>query len=339
MPWGRTTRETALWSGSDEGAEEFVKLPEGAVVRPLDTSGGRTLVYFGGDVEQRRPGEAWIDTADLASATWPRWVRSRRASAMRSEPRLEAASKATLPRGTYLEIVGDHSDRWARAFYLGDGRTAEPLEGWVDVVDFARPPTPQDRLAAMILTREMLAQSAPDVWLRVPYRAQMDGSPYADANCGPTTVAMALEAFGQTVESGRVRLTALEHQGTPGCDSCGLFIESLAAAAEARGLPTHGLTNGSDRLKRWSIDDIRARLRQGHLVVPQVEYRSLPGRTTSGYRGDHYVVLTGIIGDRFIFNDPIDGDAPGYGRVVSAEALTRAMARSDFPHAAFAAGR
>ena len=50
------------------------------------------------------------------------------------------------------------------------------------------------------------------------------------------------------------------------------------------------------------------------------------------------MVLSGIIGDRFIYNDPIDSDGTGYGRVISAEALKKAMAESDFPFAAFAAG-
>jgi len=45
--------------------------------------------------------------------------------------------------------------------------------------------------------------------------------------------------------------------------------------------------------------------------------------------------VTGILGDYFLYNDPID-DGPGYGRLISGEQLRRAMAASDFPMAAFA---
>jgi hypothetical protein len=53
------------------------------------------------------------------------------------------------------------------------------------------------------------------------------------------------------------------------------------------------------------------------------------------YWGDHYIVITGVSGEYFLYNDPID-DGPGYGRLIHAEQLRRAMAASDFPMAAFA---
>jgi len=48
-------------------------------------------------------------------------------------------------------------------------------------------------------------------------------------------------------------------------------------------------------------------------------------------------VVTGILGDSFLYNDPID-DGPGYGRMIRGEQLRRAMGASDFPFAAFASG-
>ena len=339
VAWLRTTRETALWSGPDDGAREFVKVPAGTTVSALDARGSRTFVYFGGDGERRRAGEAWIESADLAPTTWPRWVRGRRATTLKEGPGLDTPTVVDLPRGAYVEILGEHHGAWARAFYLGDGRTTEPIEGWVEAGPFALPATRQEQLAAQSLSHATLTETPPEVWLRVPYRSQLDGAPYSDANCGPVTVAMILDAFGEGDAVDRLRAAALELQGEPGCDTCGLFIEHLARVAEARGVPTYGLWGRNAAWRRWTIEDIRAHLRDGHVVVPQVMYRMLPGRANASFWGDHYVVVTGILGDRFIYNDPIDNDGTGFGRLISANALEAAMVGSAFPRVAFAAGR
>ena len=44
-------------------------------------------------------------------------------------------------------------------------------------------------------------------------------------------------------------------------------------------------------------------------MIVQVVYRGLPGREDSGYWGDHYIVITGLMGDQFLYNDPIGGSA------------------------------
>jgi uncharacterized protein YvpB len=173
------------------------------------------------------------------------------------------------------------------------------------------------------------------VWLKVPYRSQLDGNPWAAANCGPTSVAMVLEAHGVQATSTEVRRRVMALQRTPNCDECGAFIEHLAGAVEAYGLQSIGLQGDDGKLSRWSLDDIRAGLRAGHPVLAQVMYRQLPGREDSPYYGDHYVVVTGMLGEDFLYNDPID-DGPGYGRLIRADQLRRAMAASDFPLAAFA---
>ena len=338
IAWLRTTRETGLWSGPNPDAQEFVKVPAGTIVRSVESRGGRTFVFYGGDGDRRRAGEVWIDSGDLQPTSWPRWVRSRRHTAIRQHADPGAPTVALLPAGAYVETDAEQSRRWARVFYLGDGRDVGPVEGWIEAADFVIPATPQERLAAVALDRATLSQAAPEVWLRVPYRSQIDGSPYAEANCGPASIAMILDAFGEPTAPAQLRTAVLELQGQPDCDDCGVFIENLAAVLEARGVQTHGLRAESDALRRWSIEDIRDELRAGRVVVPQVMFRMLPGRGTSSYWGDHYVVLSGIIGDRFIYNDPIDSDGTGYGRVISAEALKTAMAESDFPFAAFAAG-
>jgi len=337
-PWLRTVRETGLWSGPDAAAQEFVKLPAGAVLRGLDRQGPRTFVYFAGDADRRRSGEVWVDTTDLESTAWPRWVRGRRATALRVEAGPGASAVASLPRGAYVEVLGEQRGRWARAFYLGDGRTTPPIEGWIDANHFAFPVQPQDKIAAQTLDRATLDRTPPELWLRIPYRSQLDGTPYSGANCGPIAISMILDAFGKGDAPVRIRDAALDPQDAIGCDDCGTFIHDLAAVVQDRGVAIHGLRGRNDAFRSWTLEDIRAELRAGHPVLPQVMYRMLPGRGNSSFGGDHYIVVTGILGDRFIYNDPTDSDGHGYGRLISARALEQAMAESDFPYVAFAAG-
>ena len=53
------------------------------------------------------------------------------------------------------------------------------------------------------------------------------------------------------------------------------------------------------------------------------------------------IVITGMVGSNFLYNDPIDTDGRGYGRLISAEALEKAMggAHDEFAWSAFAVGR
>jgi hypothetical protein len=73
-----------------------------------------------------------------------------------------------------------------------------------------------------------------------------------------------------------------------------------------------------------------------------VFYRALPGRESSSYYGDHYIVVTGLVGDRFLYNDPIGGavahESPGYDRIMTTAQLQRAMRASDTPYAFTAFG-
>jgi hypothetical protein len=75
-------------------------------------------------------------------------------------------------------------------------------------------------------------------------------------------------------------------------------------------------------------------------VVVQVRYRSLPGRGGAYYYGDHYLLVTGVVADGFLYNDPIDIDGIGWDRVISAERLRTAMNASDarYAYTAFGVG-
>jgi hypothetical protein len=210
------------------------------------------------------------------------------------------------------------------------------MSGWVDAdnLEPSRAPAPRD------LPRAYPADTRMDIaHAFVPYRGQLDGSPYAEANCGPTSVGMVLDSFGISVPLAQVRAEALDAQKMWG-NGTGTLITALAQVVEKHGLTTLDLRQG-DQIRRWSLDDVRAHLRQKRPIVVQVRYRSLPGREGSAYLGDHYIVLTGLLDDGFLYNDPIDFDGPGWDRVISGERLGQAMDATDrrYARAAFAVSR
>lgn len=191
-------------------------------------------------------------------------------------------------------------------------------------------------LVLLVATAAGAQADGADVRLAVPYRSQLDGTPYARANCGPTSVAMVLAAFGIERRTHDLRLRANQLQGTWGYND-GVAIEHLATIVREHGLQVYGLWEG-EGFHRWTLDEARAALRAGRPVIPQVWYRALPGRWTSPYQFDHYIVLVGTVGEDFLYHDPIDEDHPGAYRTISAEQLTKAWRSSDVPWAAFAVG-
>lgn len=339
--WAKTKKETAIWSGWDSKAVEFAKIGPEIVVQVFEHRGSRAYVYFPGDAKGHKPGEVWVDRADLEDMSWPRWARARRATSLRAEPSEIAGELLPLARGHYVETTGETQGRWAQAFFLLDRQPGEWAIGWVDGRDLTLPRGDQAEISTYMLTRAALMASQPDLWLKVPYRTQLDGSAYAEANCGPTSIAMALEAIGKrdTLES--LRTAALQLQDMNRCDDCGTYIQHLASVAEARGAKTYNLRDDPESFHRWTLDEIRQQLREGRVVIPQVKFRLLPGRGKAPYGGDHYIVIAGLSGNDFIYNDPIDSDGRGYGRLITAEQLEQAMssATAEYARTAFAVGR
>jgi hypothetical protein len=182
--------------------------------------------------------------------------------------------------------------------------------------------------------------------LLVPYRTQLDGNPYEEADCGPAVMAIVLGAYGRKVPTGEVRAVVNDLQGTWGVYEAGSFIENLAAVARRYGLQARGLfpavpgagraRPGKNVLRRWTLPELRSALKAGQPVVPQVRYRGLPGHEQSDYWGDHYIVVTGYDGDAFVYHDPVDRYEPGANRRVPAAQLDAAWRASQFPYAAFA---
>jgi hypothetical protein len=220
----------------------------------------------------------------------------------------------------------------------GDGRTRQAMTGWVDAIDLDVGRAPGTRE----LPQAYPADTAMDIaHVFAPYRTQLDGSAYAEANCGPTAVAMALEAFGISVPSRQLRAAALDAQHMYG-NGVGTLITALAQVVQQNGLSATDLRDEAGQLRRWGLDDIRAHIQRGQPVIVQVRYRSLPGRSGAYYFGDHYILVTGLVGDGFLYNDPIDIDGrPGWDRTISGAALRVAMNASDqrYAYTAVAVGR
>jgi len=328
-----------LWSGPDGGIE-FTKIPQATTVRVLGRQGDRIQVYYSGDEDLKRPGEAWLNVSDTGEAAWPKFVRTRSSAALRTSPTESAPVALAIPPRTYLEVQETSGRDWAHIFLAARPDNGEPLDAWIDGEDVLASPRDPSEYTEYSVTRDLLRSRDLDAWLHVPYRTQLDGSSYEAANCGPTVLWMALQGQVAGVPSPSVlRSEALSYQDIDRCDDCGVFIEHLAAVADQHGARALGLFDGGQSaFHRWSAEDVRVQLRAGRPVVPQVMYRFLSGRERSDYWGDHFVVVTGYAGDRFIYHDPIDTRGPGSSRTISAERLMKAMENSDYPFAAFAVG-
>src|SRR5687767_3605135 len=105
--------------------------------------------------------------------------------------------------------------------------------------------------------------------LSVPYRSQLDGNPYQGADCGPTSLAMAMAAHGVVVPTRELRAQVNDLQGTWGVYDAGAAIANLALIAGRYGLIADGLKEGRG-LHRWTLGELRDRLDAGQPVVAQV---------------------------------------------------------------------
>ena len=335
--WAVSARETGLWSAPTEG-NLYSKISQGSTLRILDSQAGRFRAFYPGDGARRQPGEVWVDAADLAAAAWPHWVRLRSPGTIVTRPSGDGVPLAGLAPGDFAEVVGEARGNWAHVYFLGDGR-GPTVEGWLESGPTAPIPG-KDVVSSFALSRDAIAAGGPDPWIKVPYRSQLDGSPYAAANCGPTALGMVLEGFGFKVSPPALRREILSLQPDEECDDCGVYLQNLAEVAASRGLKILSLRDDKpDSFHHWTGDEIRSQLRAGHPVIAQVFYRRLPARSDSAYWGDHFIVLTGLLGDRFVFNDPINVEGPGYSRLITPQALDLAMAESDYPYAAFAVSK
>jgi hypothetical protein len=168
--------------------------------------------------------------------------------------------------------------------------------------------------------------------LEVPIRSQFDGTEYQRSNCGPTSLAMVLDAFGVRSQTDKLRNFANKLQGNFDVEA-GTSLYDLSAIANEAGLRAIGLN------RAWTVADVRDEVRHGHPVITLVKMVDLPDHATSLSATDHYVVVVGLEGEDLLVNDPALPGALGYRRPLTPSELEKSWADSSVPRhgAAFAA--
>ena len=189
-------------------------------------------------------------------------------------------------------------------------------------------------------------ESGPLHVLDVPYRSQLDGSPYALANCGPTALSMALAFYGIDDSPWDLRVRAMQAQHSwvsddgGYSDSYGVFIYNLATVAEELGVHADGLWTREgghlDSLHEWSPTELRREVSTDHPVLVEVAYRALPAHGGSRVPDDHYILVHGTAGADFIYSDPLGFGDGASAEQISQDDLQAAMEASMAPRAGFA---
>jgi hypothetical protein len=175
------------------------------------------------------------------------------------------------------------------------------------------------------------------LWLGVPARTQYDGSAYAATNCGPAALGMILEAYGEKIATPELRDWVNELADSYAYDD-GTALDHLATVARRANLEPIGLYDQRG-YRPWTVDDVRAAVRQGYPVIALAVYRLLPWSGGIGGNLNHYVVISGLRGDDFLYNDSSFGGKGGRGLVITADQLETAWLTADVPRHAVAFGR
>jgi hypothetical protein len=175
------------------------------------------------------------------------------------------------------------------------------------------------------------------IWLGVPFRSQMDGGDFQYVNCGPASLTMVLAGFGLNVGPSQVRdylNSLIDNFDT----DLGTSLDVLSRIATQAGLTPMDLYSDQGGYRNWSTDAVRWHVQQGHPVITLVKYRNLPGHTSSVSEFDHYIVITGLTPNGFIYNDGAFATTLGYGLEISDVELEYAWENSSIPHHAVALG-
>ena len=338
VQWVQAHRRTTLLTAPEPNAAPTFEIPQWSHLKVLETRANGWLRVSHGDDGERTGQAAWIYVSEIGASGGPtRFVTSTRELALWTGESPDADQLATVPRFATLELAGpERSGRVAVRVADAGGMLSETGQiehAWVDrdAVAVSAPPSSRD----LPLGRPF-SPFAGAVRLAVPYRTQLDGSLSAASNCGPTSIAMAMEAFGISLSTAQARSLATRYMGIYS-PWTGTTLEALRHVAQSHGLEGLDLYEGG-RYKRWSLEDVRRHLRAGHPVIPQLRYRLMPGREWFGVTFDHYVVLTGLDGDDFVYNDPATIGGRGQN-VMTAKQLQRAWMGSDHPGAAVAIAR
>ncbi len=175
------------------------------------------------------------------------------------------------------------------------------------------------------------------IWLGVPFRSQMDGGQFQYVNCGPASLTMVLAGFGLEVGPSQVRdylNSMIDNFDT----DLGTSLDVLSRIGTQAGLTPMDLYSDQGGYRNWSTDAVRWHIQHGHPVITLVKYRNLPGHTSSLSEFDHYIVITGLTPNGFIYNDGAFATTLGYGLEISDVELEYAWDNSSIPHHALALG-
>lgn len=172
--------------------------------------------------------------------------------------------------------------------------------------------------------------------LRVPFRTQIDGTAFSLVNCGPASLSMVLAAFGLDVDPPSLRDYLNRLVGNFDTEQ-GTSLYVLAQIAQEAGLNVFGPA-GRGGYQAWTIEAIRDQIRAGHPVITLTKYRRLPGHFGSVTDFDHYIVITGLAGEDFVYNDGAFSTEYGYNLIITPEQLEQAWAASSIPRHAIAVG-
>jgi hypothetical protein len=175
------------------------------------------------------------------------------------------------------------------------------------------------------------------VWLGVPFRTQIDGGEFQYVNCGPASLTMVLAGFGLEVGPSQVRdylNSLIDNYNT----DLGTSLDVLARIGQQAGLTPLDLYSERGGYRYWSTDAVRWHVEQGRPVITLVKYRNLPGHGQSLSEFDHYIVISGLTPNGFIYNDAAFASTLGYGLEISDIELQYAWENSSIPHHAVAFG-
>jgi hypothetical protein len=175
------------------------------------------------------------------------------------------------------------------------------------------------------------------VWLGVPFRSQIDGGDFQYVNCGPASLTMVLAAFGLEVGPSQVRdylNNLIDNFDT----DLGTSLDVLSRIGKEAGLTPMDLYSDGGGYRNWSPDAVRWHVQQGHPVITLVKYRNLPGHSRSLSEFDHYIVISGLTPNGFIYNDAAFASTLGYGLEISDIELEYAWETTSIPHHALALG-
>jgi hypothetical protein len=172
-----------------------------------------------------------------------------------------------------------------------------------------------------------------------PYRTQLDDSIYARSDCGPAVLGMALAAYGMNDDTLDLRRLTHTYQGTWPAVRVGTSLQYMAQVASDFGLIASGLYDSADTFHQWNADELAEQVGVGRLAVPLVRFGLLPGHETTGVRWGHYILLYGVSGDGFLYQDPaMRPIEEGRARWISRAQLDEAMAPTWPPRQALVLG-